>query len=61
VYTNHIDFNNNKINHDCNSSANSSHFTANGLYLMIWLKNPNALEIINVKNGEIFVARGVDD
>jgi hypothetical protein len=47
--------------YDRNSTAYGVYFTADSEYMLIFVKNPHSIHIINVKSGEIFVVRGLDE
>lgn len=63
IYSTHIDFNGLVIGHDRNATAYLVHFTPDSTYAIIWVRNPNAIEVINLKNknADVYVVRNLED
>lgn len=62
IYSTHINFSGKVIAHDRNATGYHVQFNADLTYAVIWVRNPNAIEVLNVKNNtnsNMFVIRGL--
>lgn len=63
IYSTHIDFNGLVIGHDRNATAYQVYFTPDSIYAIVWARNPNAIQVVNLRNksADIYIIRNLED